>query len=166
MRDRAAGGVPDQDDLAGGWVDGVDHLDDRVDVVAQGDSRAIGTSRLHARQRERVGAVSRLLQHRDDLVPGRAVKPETGDQDDVHRAEARPGCWIQAMFPTQPAVCRKSRRTVLRRWPVVGRRERAAEAVGKGARVGVVARATIPHRVRHASAGEARERPVIHYEKR
>ena len=84
MGDRAAAGVPDQHHLAAGRVARVDHLHDRVDMVTQRDLGAVGVFRLHAGQRERIRAVPRLLQGGNDLVPRRAVKPETGNQDDVH----------------------------------------------------------------------------------
>ena len=58
--DRAAAGVPDEHDLAAGRVDGVDHLDHGVDVVAQGDLRSVGVLRLHAGQRQRLHAVPGL----------------------------------------------------------------------------------------------------------
>jgi hypothetical protein len=76
--------VAHEHDLAAGWVQRVDHLNDRGEVVAQGDLGAVGVVGLHAGQRERVGAVPGLLQGGNDLVPRRAVEPETGDQDDVH----------------------------------------------------------------------------------
>ena len=96
MGDRAAGGVPDEHDLAVGRVDGVDRLDDRVDVVAQGDLGAVGVLRLHAGQRERVRAVPGLLEGGHDLVPRRAVEPETGNQDDVHARSVPSGVAVGA----------------------------------------------------------------------
>ncbi len=89
--DSGAGGVPDKHDLPGGWVDGVDGRDDRVDVVAQGDPGAVGVRGLHAGQRERVGAMARLFEDGHDLFPRRAVEPEAGNQDDVlaHRVPPR-----------------------------------------------------------------------------
>ena len=75
MGDRAAAGVPNDQDRSGGRFDGIDHLDDRVDVVTQGDLGAVSILRLHTGQRERVRAVPRVLESRDDTVPRRAVKP-------------------------------------------------------------------------------------------
>ena len=70
--DRAAGGVPDEHDLAVNRVDGVDHRDDRVDVVAQGDHGAVGVLRLHAGQRDRVRAVPRGRERRPPTTIRRA----------------------------------------------------------------------------------------------
>jgi len=91
MGDRGAGGVPDEHDLAVGRGDGVDGRADRVDVVAQGDPRAVGVRGLHTGQRERVGAVTRLLEDGNDLLPRRSVEPEAGNQDDVHARGVPPG---------------------------------------------------------------------------
>jgi hypothetical protein len=66
--DAAPGGVRHEHHPAVGAA-GVDRADDRVDVVAQGGPRAVGVLRLHARQRERVRAVPRPLEGRDDLLP-------------------------------------------------------------------------------------------------
>src|ERR687897_3694167 len=84
MGDRAAAGVPDEYHLAVGRVEGVDHLDNRIDVVTQSDLGALGVFRLHTGQRERMRAVPRLLEGGNDLVPRRAVEPETGNQNDNH----------------------------------------------------------------------------------
>jgi hypothetical protein len=71
--------VPDEHDLAVGRVEGVDHADDRVDVVAQGDLGAVGVLRFHSGQRERVGAVPRLFKGGNDLLPRLAVEPQSGN---------------------------------------------------------------------------------------
>lgn len=42
MGDRTAAGVSDEHDLAVGRPHRVDHSDDRVDVIAQGDLGAVG----------------------------------------------------------------------------------------------------------------------------
>jgi hypothetical protein len=81
VRDRPAAGVPDEDD--GAVVQGVDQRDDGVDLVPQGDCRPVGVP-LHAGKRDGVRTVARLLEDGHDVVPRRAVEPETGDQHDVH----------------------------------------------------------------------------------
>jgi hypothetical protein len=57
-------------------------------MITQRDPRAVGVSRLHAGQREGLRVMSDLLESRNDLVPRRAIKPETGNQDDVHGTDA------------------------------------------------------------------------------
>jgi hypothetical protein len=69
MGDGATPRVPDQCQLTIGRVQGVDHLDNRVDVVTQRDLGAVGVLRLHARQCKRMCAMSGFRQGRDDLVP-------------------------------------------------------------------------------------------------
>ena len=61
--------MPDQYHLAVGWVEGIDHCDNRLDVVPQGDLGAVRVLRLHSGQCERVRAMSRLLQGRYDVFP-------------------------------------------------------------------------------------------------
>ena len=61
--------MSDEYDLAVGGLQGVDHCDDRIDVIAQSDLGAVGVLRFHTGQCERVGAVPRLLQRGNDLLP-------------------------------------------------------------------------------------------------
>jgi hypothetical protein len=110
--DRAAAGVPDEHDLAAGRVDGVDRLDHGVDVVAQGDLRSVGVLRLHAGQRERLHAVPGLPEGGDDLVPGRGVEPETGNQDDVHSPRLGQATDIAARRDPSRLVTKASRGTL------------------------------------------------------
>jgi hypothetical protein len=90
--DRRTGGVPDEHHLATGPVHGVDRRDHRVDVIAQGDLGPVGVPRFQTGQRERVRAVPGPLEGGHDLLPGRAVEPETGNQDDVHARRVPSGC--------------------------------------------------------------------------
>ena len=47
MGDRTAAGVSDEYDLAVGRLEGVDHCDDRIDVITQSDLGAVGVLRFH-----------------------------------------------------------------------------------------------------------------------
>lgn len=76
--------MPHEHDLFLIPVQRVDDLDDCVDVVTQGDGRAVHVFRRHARQREPMHTMARLLQGRHHFIPGRAVEPETRDQDNIH----------------------------------------------------------------------------------
>jgi hypothetical protein len=79
MGDRATSGMSDEYDAAVGRLDGIDRCNDRVDVVAQGDLGTLCGLRLHAGQGECMGTMARLPQLGNDLVPGRAVEPQTGN---------------------------------------------------------------------------------------
>jgi len=79
MGDRATSGMSDEYDAAVGRLDGIDRCNDRVDVVAQGDLGTLCVLRLHAGQGECMGTMARLAQLGNDLVPGRAVQPQTGN---------------------------------------------------------------------------------------
>jgi hypothetical protein len=79
--------VPDKHDRL---RQGVDHGDDRVDVIAQADGGAVGVARLHAGKGEGVHGVPRLAQGFGHVVPRRAVEPESGNENDVHAATIRP----------------------------------------------------------------------------
>jgi hypothetical protein len=54
MGDRATAGVSDEYDVAVGRLEGVDHRDDRVNMITQCDLGSIRRSRLHAGQCERM----------------------------------------------------------------------------------------------------------------
>lgn len=76
MGNRAATGVSDEHEPTVG-LEGVDHPDDRVNVIVQADIGAVGILRLHARQRERMRAMTRILEDGHHVVPRRPVEPDS-----------------------------------------------------------------------------------------
>ena len=87
---RATSGVSDEYNLRIRRIEGVDHCDNRLDMVAQCDLGSVRLSRLHTGQCERISVMSCLPEGGHDLVPRRAVEPQTGNQNDVHPPEAKP----------------------------------------------------------------------------
>jgi hypothetical protein len=59
-----------------------DRLDDRVDVVRQGDPGSVGIGRLEAGQGQRRDVVAVGAKRGGDFLPRPGAEPEAGNQDD------------------------------------------------------------------------------------
>ena len=66
---RATTGMSDEYYLACDRIVGVDHRDNRLNLVAQCDLGAVRVRRLHTRQCERMCVMACLLEGGHDLVP-------------------------------------------------------------------------------------------------
>ena len=81
MRDRPAAAVPDENDRLGRRVDESYH---RIDVVSQADAFSVRVLGLETRKGRGVNGVAGLAKRCGDVIPARAIEPESRDQHNVY----------------------------------------------------------------------------------
>jgi hypothetical protein len=85
VSDRTATTVADQHH---GRRQRIDRGDNRVNMVAQADVRAVGIARLETGKSERVNGVPGIPEWFGHVVPRGAIEPEAGDEKEVHGGQS------------------------------------------------------------------------------